>query len=87
MITFWELIHCHWVKVTTTISYWAKLPHVVSWTLRCGTVAAVLAPPIPNMHVPIPSPDTDYAHVPPTFIPGVEETTCCNRSATQAIPA
>ena len=72
MITFLQLIGCHWVRVTTTVAYWARLPHVVSWSLRCGAVVAVLAPPLPNTHSPIPSPDTDYAHVPPAFIPGIE---------------
>jgi len=72
MITYWELIHCHWVKVTTTIAVWAKLPHVISWALWCGTVVAVVAPPLPNTHVPIPSPGTDYEHYAPLFIPGIE---------------
>lgn len=40
MITYWQWIHCHWVKVTTTRAIWAGLRHIVGPMVACGSVAA-----------------------------------------------
>lgn len=40
-ITYWIRIHCKWSKVTTSITEWAKLPHVVG-SFACKAVPLVL---------------------------------------------
>ncbi len=71
MITYLQLIHCHWIRVTTTIEVWARLPHVARAVVVCGFTAAMVVPPLPV--VTLPTLDENYDYSPEaTFIPGID---------------
>jgi hypothetical protein len=49
MITYWRLVHCHWVKVTTARAIWAGLRHVAGLSLACASAGSAPLPAYPYL--------------------------------------
>lgn len=90
MKTYWRLIHCRWVKVTTSLSVWAGLPHVSKLAVSClatGLLFGPSTPPtIPTTIPPTaqPAPSADDGGLP--YVPGLEGGSGFAFSSFQTVP-
>lgn len=68
----WDRLHCHWLRVTTDLQTWARLPHVTTVVRGCvaavglgGLAALPGAPAMPHGRVSAPVPPVAASPVVP----------------------